>query len=130
MPDPVDFVPVVCAGTSIFECLFNLKECKLKEGIKEAPDIERGFKWSFGTVIDIEAELDIADACILAGVIEAFAIAKKPFPTLPPPDPPIDFSAVEADLTSMIGEVTTPLGILDPYFTLEFDASKVTRIIS
>jgi len=130
---PVDFIPDACAGASIFDC-FALKECNLSEIINDLEnplsDLAAGFDASFGVVVEIQATLDLLDACIVAAVTEAFIIAGEPFPTLPPPDIPADFSSVSDELTDMADEITTPLGYLDSIFTLEDDGTKITRIQS
>jgi len=130
---PVDFVPDPCAGVSIFEC-FTLKECTLDELVADLEnpvgDISAGIDLSIGRLIDVQAQIDAADACIIAAVTAAFAAAGEPLPIIPPSPPVPDFSSLQNDLTAIETEITDQLGALASTFTLEDDGTKITRIIS
>jgi hypothetical protein len=129
---PVDFVPSVCAGTNIFLC-FTKKDCDMVEFVQDLAnplDIAAPFDFAFGDLINISAELEFVNACIIAGVTAAFAAAGEPLPTIPTPPPPFDPTSITDQLSDMQDEITTPLGILDSTFTLEDDGTKITRIQS
>ena len=130
---PVDFVPDPCTAATIFNCL-ALKTCSLESLINDLLDpasgISAGFEKSFGIMVDAQVTLDAMDACIIAAVTAAFVAAGEPLPPMPIPDPPVDYSSISNDLTSMVDEITNPLGVLDSIFSIEDDGTKITRIQS
>lgn len=130
---PVDFVPDPCEGTNIFQC-FTLKNCNLDALVEDLTnpvgDISAGTDLSIGRLVDIQAELNACDTCIVAAVTAAFAIAGEPLPVIPPNPPIPDFSSLQDDLTDIETEITDQLGYLQSTFTLEDDGTKITRIIS
>ena len=129
----VDFIPSVCAGTAIFQCLAN-KDCDMLAFVKDLAnpldDIGANFDLAFGDIVDVTVSINSINVCLVVALTQAIVIAGKTVPTFPPSDAIPDFSATQGDLSDMGDEISNQLGFLDSIFTLEQSGGKVTRVQS
>jgi len=128
MAPACDFVPTLCHALAIQGCI-NKQECKLPE--LNLPGLELAISGGLDGVAEINLEIQAFDACLLAGLIQAFLTAGLTFPTLPTQDDLPDFEECKQQIEDLKNAADDPLSALGGVISVEFDETGLpTRIFN